>query len=168
MEEWGDLGQMVTAPPSLARKIETILLHWGLHESRRLLCPRLGWAKTPTGGGGTCSRDMGEAQFYPLRRLKIFRKFIVFVRWEGKERIPCGRRMSAQLASLFCFFSRSVFPPGETLLGWERPRWTWREATAGGRRPLSSEEGVDDAFILESPVSPPLEPPYPRVGGGVR
>lgn len=32
------------------------------------------------------------------------------------------------------------------------------------RRPLSSEEGVDDAFILESP---PLEPPYPRVGGRV-
>lgn len=35
-----------------------------------------------------------------------------------------------------------------------------------GRRTLSSEEGVDDAFILESPSLPPLEPPYPRVGRG--
>lgn len=48
----------------------------------------------------------------------------------------------------------------------ERPRWTWREAKTGGRRPLSSEEGVGDAFILESPSPPPLEPPYPRAGRG--
>lgn len=32
--EWGDLGQMVTAPTRPARKIETILPHWGLHEGR--------------------------------------------------------------------------------------------------------------------------------------
>lgn len=36
----------------------------------------------------------------------------------------------------------------------------------GGRRPLRSEEGVGDAFNLESPSPPLLEPPYPRVGGG--
>lgn len=36
-----------------------------------------------------------------------------------------------------------------------------------GRRPLSSEEGVDDAFILE-PISPPpnLSHPIPELGRG--
>lgn len=32
------------------------------------------------------------------------------------------------------------------------------------QKPLGSEKGVDDAFILESPSVPSLEPSYPRVG----
>lgn len=120
-----------------------------------------------------------EAPFCWLWRLKMFGKFlgqavvVFFVRWVGKERIPHRRRFPAQLASPSCLFWRSLgffFLQARLRLG-DRPRWTWREAKTAGRRPLSSQEAVDDVFILESPSPPPptsLSHLIPELVGGDR
>lgn len=106
---------MVTAPTSPARK--TILFHLGAPWGLLAVGSQTWLEKTQTGGVGTCSKAMEEAQCHWLCRLKIFRKFLgqaaVFVRWEGKESIPHTRRFPAQPASPSCLFQRySVFSPG--------------------------------------------------------
>lgn len=115
---------------------------------------------------------MEEARFCWLWRFKIFRKFlgqavVVFVRWEGKEKAPHRRRFPVQLASPSCLFRRSsgFFLQAKLCLG-ERPRWTWREAEAGG---LSGQRRVLVMLLIWSLLVPPsLSHPIPElVGGGL-
>lgn len=76
--EWGDLGQMVTAPTRPARKIETILPHWGLHEGRTQAAVSQTWLSNDSDWRGAvpAAGTWGEAQCRWLWRLKIFRKFL--------------------------------------------------------------------------------------------
>lgn len=167
MEEWGDLGQMVTAPTSSVRDIETILLHWGSMGAAGCGVPDLAEQRLRLealvlqqgNGGGSVPLALEVKNLQEVSR--SCHHCLPEMGGEGedllREKVLCSTCFT--LLSL----SEMFFLQARPCLG-ERPRWTWREAKVGGRRPLRSEEGVDDAFILESPSLPPLEPPYPRVG----